>query len=89
MLIFVYVCLVFWMPEDANSVISETLYVRQNISNVLHHFSVDGRTLIRRLEGLHKKLNNARYAVIFSETCIKENLLPKFTNIYIYMFQKI
>ena len=82
MLFFVYLCLL-WMSEDANSV-SETLHVRQNIGTVLHDFSVDGRTIIRRLEGLLKKHNNARYAVIFTDTCIKENLLPKFTNIRLY-----
>ena len=78
---FVYLCL-FLMSDDANSVFSETLHVRQNISTVLQGFSTGDRSLVRRLEGLHKKQNNARYAVIFTETCIQENLLPKFTNVY-------
>ena len=78
MLIFIYVCLV-WMSDDANNVISETLHVRQNIGTVLQNFSLEERPIIRRLEGLQKKHTNARYAVIFNETCIKENI-----HIYIY-----
>ena len=70
------------MSDDAR--ISETLHLHHNIGTVLRDFSVDDRPIIRRLEGLLKKHNNARYAVIFTETCIKENLLPKFTNIRLY-----
>ena len=78
--LFISLCLIL-MSDDANSDISETLHVSQNIGTVLQQFSTDERPLIRRIEGLSKKQNNAKYAVIFTETCLKENLLPKFTNI--------
>ena len=73
------------MSDDAR--ISETLHLHHNIGTVLRDFSVDDRPIIRRLEGLLKKHNNARYAVIFTETCIKENLLPKFTYIKLSVYE--
>ena len=36
------------------------------------------------MENLTKKHTNACYAVIFTQTCINENLLPKFTNFKLY-----
>ena len=74
------------MSDDANDDVGETLHVRQNIGTLLQNFSINDRTIFRRLEGLQKKYTNAKYAVIFTETCIKENLRPKFTNIYIYIY---
>ena len=40
---------------------------------------------IRTYEKLNKKLINAEHAVLFNETCINENLLPKYSDIYIYI----
>ena len=75
----VLLCLIL-MSDDANDGISETLHVRQNIGTVLHDVCTEDRAIIRRLEGLHKKHTNAKYAVIFTESCIQENLLPKITS---------
>ena len=42
------------------------------------------KKLIRKIENLEKKLANARSAILFNKTCLNENILSKFTNIYIY-----
>ena len=39
---------------------------------------------VRKIENLEKKLANARIAILFNKTCLNENILPIFTNIYIY-----
>ena len=40
---------------------------------------------IKKLEKAHNVFINNKYGIIFNETCIKEGLLPKYTNIYIYL----
>ena len=41
---------------------------------------------VRNIGNLEKKLANARVAIVFNKTCLNENLLPTFTNIYIYIY---
>ena len=81
-----FVCLivlsVLMLSDDAGSP-GETLHV--NIGTILNEFSNDGKKLIRSIESLEKRRLNHAYAVIFNEKCIKEKLLPIFTNIYIYI----
>ena len=60
---------------------NETL---RKIGTILHEFSPEGKPLIRDIESLSKKHINTRYAVIFNNACIKENLLPSFTNFRLY-----
>ena len=43
------------------------------------------KKLLRKIENIEKKLANARVAILFNETCLNENILPNFTNIYIYI----
>ena len=43
------------------------------------------KKLIRKIENLENKLVNARVAIVFNKICLNENLLPTFTNIYIYI----
>ena len=38
---------------------------------------------VGNIEPTEKKLANAKIAVIFNNTCLNENLLPQFSNIYI------
>lgn len=66
------------MSSDDAGCTSETLC---NIGTILNSFSDTDKKLIRRLESLEKKNINHFYAVIFNEKCLKENLLPTFTNI--------
>ena len=44
----------------------------------------EARTLVRKIENISKKINNCDIAVVFNTMCIKENLLPKYTNIRLH-----
>ena len=44
------------------------------------------RELIRQIEKTQQKLNNAEVAVAFNIVCLKENMLPGYTNMYIYIY---
>ena len=66
-ILLVYLCLPY-MSDDVNCNINETL--RNNIGTIIHDFDKDDRGIIRSIENLTKKITNARYAVIFNETCI-------------------
>ena len=54
------------------------------IGELLFSLTPDQRTVVRRYESETKKLNNVRNAVVFNELCIKENLLPKYSNINLH-----
>ena len=45
----------------------------------------DEKKKIRRIEKINKKITFVKSSLVFNRTCIKENLLPKYTNIYIYI----
>ena len=57
-----------------------------NIGTVLHELFPDGRRAVRNIENTSRKITNARASVAFNKICIDNNLLPKFTNIYIYIY---
>lgn len=52
------------------------------IGNLIHLLQAEEKKTVRSIEKLNKKLINNEYAVIFNNFCIKENLLPHYTNIY-------
>ena len=54
-----------------------------NFGELIFNFPCNIRSKIRYLEKLEKKLVKANIAILFNRTCIKENILPKFTDIYI------
>ena len=39
------------------------------------------KLLLRQIEQTRKKLTKTKYAIAFNRTCLKENILPKYTNI--------
>ena len=55
-----------------------------NFGEVLFHYSVEQKKILRKIENLNKKIINAENAVIFNSVCIKENLLPTYTNIRLH-----
>ena len=57
-----------------------------SFGQLLYKVSAEQRELVRLLENDSKKLNNAENAVAFNDICIRENLLPKYCNIYIYIY---
>ena len=70
------------MSEDVDGNVNETL--PRNIGTTFNEFSQHDRKIVRSLESLGKKHTNARYAVTFIDACIRENLLPKFTNLRLH-----
>ena len=57
-----------------------------NFGEFLHLHPENIKKRIRKIENLENKLANARVAIVFNKTCLNENLLPTFTNIYIYIY---
>ena len=60
---------------------NECNYNELSIGQLLRFITPDRRNLVRKIEKLNKKDVSLKYGVIYCETCIKEGLLPKFTNI--------
>ena len=52
--------------------------------NIIQEHENEAKKLIRKLESTNKKLINANSAAVFNRECLNNNLLPTFTNIYIY-----
>ena len=52
-----------------------------NFGYILYNLQDEERSSVRRVEKLSKKLLTAEYAVIFNKVCIKEKLLPNYTDI--------
>ena len=55
-----------------------------NFGELIYHQPENIKKLIRKIENLENKLANARVAILFNKTCLNENILPKYTNIYIH-----
>ena len=60
-----------------------------NFGNLLFQQPYNIRKQLRNIETNEKKLIQAKMAVVFNYTCINENLLPTFTNIYIYIYSNV
>ena len=56
-----------------------------NLGVLLNLITFGQKTLVRQLEKLDQKIVNCSYAVKFNETCIKEDILPKYIYIYVYV----
>ena len=53
---------------------------------VLNLISPETKSLFRKLENFEKKKINIQLHREFNQICLKENLLPKCSYIYIYMY---
>ena len=58
----------------------------ENFGSFLFKFGINIRKTIRLIESTDKKLINAELALLFNETCKNENILPRYTDIYIYIY---
>ena len=54
------------------------------IGQLIFHLPAEKKQKIRRIEKINKKIASVKCSLVFNRTCIKENLLPKYTNIYVY-----
>ena len=60
-----------------------------NLGQILFMLPMELKNKIRKLEKAHYVFINNKCGVIFNETCVKEGLLPKYTNIYIQLIYSI
>ena len=54
------------------------------LGQLLTQLNAESTNLVRSIEKTQKKLINARNSVIFNETCIKNGLFPKYTNLKLH-----
>ena len=57
-----------------------------NFGELIFKFPCNICSKIRYLEKLQKKLVKANIAILFNRTCVNENILPNFTDIYVYIY---
>ena len=56
-----------------------------NLGKFLYQFHQETRKRIRELEELYKQLSKSKNAVAFNKSCLNENILPKYSNICMYI----
>ena len=54
------------------------------LGEIIFQFPNNIKIIMRQLEKLERKQIKANMAILFNRTCINKNLLPQFTNIYIF-----
>ena len=57
-----------------------------NIGNLIFTLPAWQKTLVRKTEKENKKIANTESSLVYNTTCLKENLLPTYTNIYKYIY---
>ena len=55
-----------------------------NIGPILYQLPNEKRKVIRKKEKLQKKVTKNKYAIVFNQTCLKEDILPAYTHIKLY-----
>ena len=56
-----------------------------NIAQLIFNLPAATKYVVRNVEKCKNKLINCQYAAQFNKTCVNENILPNYTNIYIYI----
>ena len=64
-----------------DDVVRNRSQVQVNFGQLLFRLNNQDRSLVRNLEKLYRKQIQSSYGVVFNETCLNENLLPKYTDI--------
>ena len=58
------------------------------LGEIIFQFPNNIKIIIRQLEKLQRKQIRANMAILFNRTSRNENILPQFTNIYIYIYHR-
>ena len=61
-------------------------FINLNIGQLLNLLDNVNKNYVRKLEKLNKSFVNNKYGIYFNKICIDEELLPNYTNIYIYIY---
>ena len=56
-----------------------------HFGELIHYLQTNAKKVIRKIERTERKLQKAKRALVFNETCINEDILPKYASIYIAM----
>ena len=56
-----------------------------SVTDIFNFLTDEQINVFRNIEKINKKVVSLTYSIIFNETCLRERLLPTYTNIYIYM----
>ena len=52
-----------------------------NFGDIIFELPQEQKVLIRRIEQTRKKLTKTKYSLAFNKTCLKEDILPRYTDI--------
>ena len=75
------------MPDETSVnpiTLQELPAPERNLGQLLYQLPAEVKTLIRKLEKFLYKLNAAETAITFNKVCMKEGLLPKYTNLRLH-----
>ena len=79
------------MPDDEVRTSKRVAHLKRsqyndgmNIGSTLYQLPEQQRKVIRKKEKLQKKVIKNKYAIVFNQTCIKEDILPAYTHIKLY-----
>ena len=56
------------------------------LGQLLYGLPSEVKTAVRRFEKCSLKITRANCSVAYNNTCLRENILPKYSNIYIYIY---
>ena len=56
------------------------------LGQLLYPLPNESKNLVRRYERCSFKLVRKKCSLVFNQLCLREGLLPKYTNIYIYIY---
>ena len=70
----------------ANSEAERRLELAPTFGEILRSCQADTRSILRNIENVSYKLNNAITAVDFNTSCISNGLLPQHINIYTLLY---
>ena len=57
-----------------------------SLGEIIFQFPNNIKIIIRQVEKLERQQIKANMAIQFNRTCVNENILPQFTNIYMYIY---
>ena len=57
-----------------------------NLGSLIFNLQPECRKSVRDLEKVSVKLIKQKCSLLFNSTCLKEDILPTYTNIYIYIY---
>ena len=71
------------MPDDEFENRNRSQIQNKSFGELLFLCNPDSNSLARSLEKALRKKVHSKYDVLFNETCFKDSLLPKYTDIHI------